>query len=896
MANGVLVYNERAWAGDLLKAINEYARIHEGQIRQASGEYGVRIAGAHTLFPDILLFADENSQSFLQGWELKFPDTDTDAEEVIENAYKKAMALGLKTFLIWNVNYAVLWQINDGKSQRVREWCLRVPLTRQTVKENRQIWIALLETILADLNDLFSRRAFRTLRIPFEETLNHTYDVLFIRAKATLPKHLQLLAQTQEVVRVELARRNLLNRQFGDKTPAHESLADALLLGWVLRLLSAHGMSDFYEALRQFSMTSLSSPQATLMLFKNIVATCDHAHLFGESPLDACLSDEVWEDLCSFHDYLRKVVVTTPNRQCLQQFVDRLVPQARKQFLGQFPTPSPLARLLVRATGMRQGPMWDPCCGTGTIAQALCSLREDYGESPATARTKVWASDIDDFPLRLTSVALSHPEAMQVPIQAFLADAALLEPHTSIPLTDPVSGISRQVVLPTFDLIASNLPFVCFEDAPRVALPKGISGRADYAITILTTLDRHLSERGALAVLLPNAWFGTDWGRDVFRFLTERYNIKSVVISGAGRWFTNADIVVSLIVLDKKSAFQHNIDDIAFAVTRTPIQQWTTEVTDEIADALLARQCYESDVVSVSIKKIYDVWSWLNAGLALTASFAEMGWWHDVVPYLVPFTDIFTVGRGVRWGWDEFFYVSDNSGIEADYLRPLFKTSSGHKRLVAYPDSWAFCCDASIEELTAKGANGALARIETFQPLLKTRKSLAKQPDTWYQSGKVHVFTYALSLNPYELRLVFRLAEPCILNQRLIGLQEKEKWCEHRDLLHALLNSSLMAFLCEAVGFGRGQGVLDMNTTTFSKLPFLNPSCVTPESEQIIVRAFMPLLKREILPLEKELKRADRQAFEYAIFEAFGLQHHAKAILNDLLMLQSIRLTVKQKF
>lgn len=892
-----LVYNERAWAIEVMQAITEYAQLHEGKIRRATGEYGVRQAGHHTLFPDILLFADDDFQTLLQGWELKFPETDADASEVIENARQKALALGLKSFLTWNVNEAVLWVLNgEGQAARQREWHLEKPVTRITVATDRQRWKRLLETILADLNDLFAGNAFRHKDVSFGTTIACVCEALIERSRARLAKHLKKLTIGNRSVAVELARWAQTNKCVADeKRRPEEGVADALLLAWVLRLLSAHGMATYYNALRHFcSNPALGSCADTLAQFRNIVQKCDHAHLFGEGILDACLPDEVWNNLCALHAYLCTVVISTPNRQNLQRFVERLIPTARKKFLGQFSTPPPLARLLVRIAGMRLGAMWDPCCGTGTIVQALCALREDAGESPATARTKVWGTDIDEFPLRLASVALSHPEATHVPIRIFQKDSASLVPHALIPLIHPDTGTTTEEPLPTFDLIASNLPFVRFEDAPEIALPDVINGRADYAVKLLLTLERHLSKSGSLALILPNAWFGTDWGRDTFRFLTERYDIESVTISGYGRWFSNAKIVTSMLTLTCKGYSPYH-GTIVFAVTRKPIEQWTDVSTDSIAQAIIAHQKIEDENVFISLKTTAEILSLLDAGLALTAAFSDMTWWQRLTPHLIPCETVFEIGRGARWGWDEFFFPEDDMRIESRYLLPLVKSSSEQHRLTAIPNGKAFCCDKSIAELKAEGATGALARIEKYKSRLSERPTLAKKAE-WYRVKRPSAFVFALPLNPYERHLAFLLPEDCVLNQRLTGLIVRPEWNNHRQLLHALLNSSLMAFLCEATGFGRGEGVLDTSTTSVKRLPFPNPGDITPKHEMAIVNSFNPLLKRDILPLREEMKQPDRQIFERTVLEAFGLKNEdATTFFNDLFKLYELRLSVLLK-
>ena len=108
MANAKLQYNERAWAIDLISHINGFLPKANLSIQRASGENTLK-TGKGLFFPDVLLYADQSSGKVLQGWELKMPDTRIDNLELIDNAKKKARALGLNSFVVWNVTEAVLY-------------------------------------------------------------------------------------------------------------------------------------------------------------------------------------------------------------------------------------------------------------------------------------------------------------------------------------------------------------------------------------------------------------------------------------------------------------------------------------------------------------------------------------------------------------------------------------------------------------------------------------------------------------------------------------------------------------------------------------------------------------------------------------------------------------------
>jgi len=109
-----------------------------------------------------------------------------------------------------------------------------------------------------------------------------------------------------------------------------------------------------------------------------------------------------------------------------------------------------------------------------------------------------------------------------------------------------------------------------------------------------------------------------------------------------------------------------------------------------------------------------------------------------------------------------------------------------------------------------------------------------------------------------------------------------------------LLNSSLGLFYIEALGFGRGLGALDLNTTKLEKRLFmLNPYLLTAEQSEEIKAKFAPLLDREIFPIMEELELTDRQEFDDAVFKAFGIEEYRDKVIDSLKHLYNIRMSVK---
>ena len=111
--------NERSWAIVIITEIKMMLNGLGLKIKSAGGESTLSV-NKKSMFPDVLLYEDEAQTKILQGWELKMPDVLITDEALIADATRKAKALGLNSFVIWNFTYgneAFLRKPKDGMEQ-----------------------------------------------------------------------------------------------------------------------------------------------------------------------------------------------------------------------------------------------------------------------------------------------------------------------------------------------------------------------------------------------------------------------------------------------------------------------------------------------------------------------------------------------------------------------------------------------------------------------------------------------------------------------------------------------------------------------------------------------------------------------------------------------------------
>ena len=149
---------ERRWAIQVCNSINAWATTVDSIVKSAGGEHGLR-DDSGALFPDVVLFGDGAQAMVVQGWELKLPDTPVNDPDLLANAERKARALGLASFVVWNVNNAVLYSISTIERQQVKSWSLAVQVDRDGVADSP--WRNLLEEMLTDITEFISRGAIQ---------------------------------------------------------------------------------------------------------------------------------------------------------------------------------------------------------------------------------------------------------------------------------------------------------------------------------------------------------------------------------------------------------------------------------------------------------------------------------------------------------------------------------------------------------------------------------------------------------------------------------------------------------------------------------------------------------------------------------------------------------------
>jgi len=906
-------YNERSWAIDLIGHIKTHLTTGNRTIKDASGEQTLRTDGG-SLFPDVLLFGDRSTARVLQGWELKMPDTSIDDFEFKHNAEAKAVALGLDSYILWNVTYARLYVRNTGGDtfRLSIQWdALSNITTRQSVIPRRTEWEALAVEIIDYVNDLFDRGSLEGRQF-VDAYKSGGITSLIMENSDSVSDALRDAANRDNRLSAEITLWWLTHQsEYGQGKDKFTVLAQSNISNWIGKFLFAHilqGRDDRAQAVTH--ITEDTTPVEALEIFRILSEQCNFWTIFSDNVGLSSISNIAWSQLKQLNMLLGDLRIGEIDQAQLSSILEATVEVARRKLRGQYPTPAPLAQLLARLCIQNQidDRFIDPCCGSGTIARAALEIKLAAGVAPEAVAASVYASDQDAQALQIATFGLAKPALMHQAVKIFRQDAFGLEPETDVEFRNPTDGTLFSEKLGQFNAIASNLPFVAqagrkqygnaiegVNEALGDELGK-LPGKSDIAAYLPFAFHPMLTEGGRLGIVITNAWLGTDWGDAFFSKLSHFYRLKFVVTSGAGRWFQNAAVVTNLLVFEKLTEAQENDEPVPidYVVLMRPLQELLEPDASEQAAAQIEMGQSHGDTMTIRSVSHKDLARFRVLGLAGNAQFVNCDWVLDLP--LSPIKDHFEITRGVKTCWNEFFYPRDEHGIEDQYIIPVLKSSSKITTLIAVPQNEAFKCDSSIETLQTKEHTGALGWISRFQGVSENPRdwlptSLIPRGADWYQLRDIaKPAQFVMPLSPGERLFVSRLEKAYFVDQRLIRLHANND--VDLDLFHALLNSTISMFITEGIGFGRGEGVLDLNKDRMGKfMHMLDPEQLDAAQAQSIKDAFAPLLTREILDVADELEEEDRQNFDDVVLQAFDLNVARETIYDSLLALLAIRQT-----
>jgi hypothetical protein len=460
----------------------------------------------------------------------------------------------------------------------------------------------------------------------------------------------------------------------------------------------------------------------------------------------------------------------------------------------------------------------------------------------------------------------------------------------------------------------SNLPFVESNNSAQINKSDKIdiikkvhnntginlSEKSDLYTFITFKLWDILEKRGRLGIITSNSWLGTAAGKSFFEVLKYYYNIEGIYINSEGRWFKKPDVITCLTILTKKEISRPDGNHkIIFGIIYKKLEELTDyNLNKLIPQTVIAENKYPELIKTeqYSYDKVNEL---LSFNVSLNSVFHKIDWLLKIKSKLIPINSLFDVFRGKKTGKNSLFYFNKNDEIPIDdeFLIGGIKSLKASHNLLVNENSLnkkVFFCTEKSEKLDKKVYKKTIKWIRDNQ--MNLNKSLSRRVEKgkdWYDLRPLKQASLITAMNPNQRLFVAKPDKFYYIDQRVIGLKEKNKKSDI-ELIHALLNSVLAMFYIEAIGFGRGQGVLDMNKDNFAEIFMLNPDLISSNDRKNIVEKFDILLTREVENCSKELERKDRYDFDIAVLKAYDIDQYYESIKNSLLSMQNKRLSTRK--
>ena len=589
--------NERAWAGQIISWIKQSINDGTTLFEEATNDEGIKLASGKTKFPDVLLFIDKISGIVFNGWELKFPDTEADDNEMLENALEKAEKLKSNSFVTWNGTEAIIWKIEDDN---------------YTTSGLQKLKVYPKETDITNRNDLADRNNYNKHEAKLQKRLNEIlHDLENLYKSGELKQAINISGNFVDAVRaaseiilpqfkdeiIKLKGTNAPFRKEFNQWKIYESSTLKILASSSRRpenlieeevlakftFYNLIGKIIFYltlsenlsGSLQKLDLKSSKNVKQALQSYFDAASRIDYQAVYqpyftDKVDFNKTVNETLFELFNAITEFDFKVLPT----DVIGTILENLVPKEEKQKFGQYFTPATLANMVAfPAIQTANDFVFDPTSGTGTFLNSFYQILNYHGNTNhIQLLNQIWGNDISHFPAILSVINLYKQkiknQADNFP-RVIRDDYFNLEPKKKIIFPDS-NDYTKQIEqpIPMFDAIASNFPFIQQEDIPNDVLTTffrekfeakqkvflkdssfKINERSDYFTYCVYNSIRFLKKDGLLSAITSNAWLGKEYGFQFKKFLLDNFHIKYIVRSNAEHWFSDSKVSTIFAVL-----------------------------------------------------------------------------------------------------------------------------------------------------------------------------------------------------------------------------------------------------------------------------------------------------------------------------------------------------------
>lgn len=912
-----LISNERSVGSELITKMNIMFNSNNWGMKKAVGELSLKSDNANdkrnpTLFPDVIIFKDEDKLQPLMGWELKMPDVQIDDTEFISNARDKANRLGTGAFVLWNFQYVSIYIRNKNgewqdKPTHFFNQYSEILTDRKKVENNTDAWEKQLEDVLSCLNEELLAKKFVAAPIEFNISnyVNTIADKLapLIASNYSKLTNITFRKYINYWVKNEKAELSIIS-DINNEKKSYLAFAKNIIIKWINRILFSHLIKKYHTGINDL-LVEFSKNENIYDLsekFNEEVKNTDFYTILNVGQYETILPEEVVSSINEFNIFLSQTNFSNASMEFVSNILESVVDVSKRELMGLYTTPNNLAKLLVHLTiDDAVGEYADLTVGSGTIAKNMIKYISKYN-SIDYAHDHVWSSDKYNYPLQIANLAMTSPKSINKKNIVFQSDVFDLYVGNLINIVNPMTGKNEELEIPKFNYLLSNLPFISSNkrnESDKSKIEKFVSStsldrKSDiYQIILLKFKDLLDNNKGKIGVITSNSWFKTKKNyKSFYKTLLEYYDVEYIIYSNVGRWFANAEIVSSMVILKNKS--QSLEKTTKFILLNVNPRTCEEKMIEELSESILFNA--ESTLFNLEEYSYDNVNEYINLGLSLEPLFDDIRWILDIKEKLVPLNSIFNISRGVRTGADKIF-ITNEKYVDDEYTFPILKNLNhvDNYQINSTNDYYFYTRD-SISTIKSKGNSSTIEYIEKIEnsPTAINRKN--KSNDTWYQADQKPQFAdFATSINPGKRFFWVMFEEETVVNQRVTAFRLKYEHKDDKNLIHALLNTSVSIFMLMGSGFGRALGATDLTNDGISQSYFLNPDLLSTKSKNIILNSWKKIKEKKVENIDIQLEDIDWISFNKLVYKEYGLPENIFELSkNNILNLLNRRLNSKK--
>jgi len=320
-----------------------------------------------------------------------------------------------------------------------------------------------------------------------------------------------------------------------------------------------------------------------------VVESGDFQIVFETNFVDSLeLPDYAIPRFVSLFNFLREVNWRSLDYDIIGTIFEEMIYKQRRHLLGQYFTRSEVVDLILSFCLKSVGTVLDPCVGSGTfLVRAHQRLRYlDPELSHSELVPMLFGIDIDKNVAMLAAINLYIRDPLTATVENprigrmdFFSDK--IKPRSTIPSLAPHDNIAEtkdvfRFQLPKFDTIVGNPPYtrqeemksaffssqyktrivenaiqpVIFEDGESLR-DKWSTKSSIYSYFLVKSAHQFLKEKGRLGFITSNSWLDSSFGVALKEYFLKHFKIIAVIESSIERWFEDADINTTILILEK---------------------------------------------------------------------------------------------------------------------------------------------------------------------------------------------------------------------------------------------------------------------------------------------------------------------------------------------------------